>query len=74
MVRTEVIPQMVDILMVEIPADIPAVGITNVRVGMNTPRSKLRGITLASPKSVLRHSSPLQTVEYSAVDAITLLN
>src|SRR5260221_14568269 len=37
---------------------------------MNSPRSKLRGITLASPKSVWRHSSPLQAAEYSAVDSI----
>jgi hypothetical protein len=39
---------------------------------MNSPRSKLRGITLASPKSVWRHSSPLQAAEYSAVGSIKL--
>jgi hypothetical protein len=37
---------------------------------MNSPRSKLRGITLASPKSVWRHSSPLQAAEYSAVGSM----
>jgi hypothetical protein len=37
---------------------------------MNSPRSKLRGITLASPKNVLRHSFPLQAAGYSAVVSI----